>query len=560
MAQFSPSAFGDVVHQKINPATQHILLVDDRDENLLTLKRVLARPNLTILTATSGHKALSLLLDHPVALILMDVLMPEMDGFETAELIRGNPETCRIPIIFVTAVQPDTQHIFKGYHAGAVDYLSKPLNAEALIQKVKVFLELHQYQQSLLATTREFTKTVETLKAANIQIQAQQKKLVEEERLKALLQMAGAMAHELSQPLMALQGNIQLMKIHSEAPEKVPMYISRIDDSGRRIAETIRKIQTLHVDVTRSYAGDVSIINLDQTIRVLVVGKDGDKAARLMQALTALYRLEVTTVPDSREAISALRIATYDLVFISHHLPGGQEETLIQALTTPVKRPPFIIISHQTDDLTNSRLIRRGAFEIVERSHLSRNLIRGHIHRALDTVVINTTHSVKDTVEASQRKDPCTGLYARDFFDHCLQREVSRARSMGKGLALLLLTVDSYGDVLDTYGAKAGAMVLESLGNLIGDTTRAEDTAAYFDTATFAILISDITATELPGVTQRFIEAIGNKEFVYNAFRFNLTLRAGTGLVAHGAADNAKDLVRDALESLASCPPHSGPA
>ena len=542
------------MHQTISQTTQHILLVDDREENLLTLKRVLDRPNLTILTATSGHAALSILIDHPVALILMDVLMPEMDGFETAELIRGNPETCRIPIIFITAVQPDTQHIFKGYHAGAVDYLSKPLNSDVLIQKVKVFLELHQYQQSLLATTREFTKTVETLKAANIQIQAQQKKLVEEERLKALLQMAGAMAHELSQPLMALQGNIQLMKIHSEIPEKVPMYISRIDDSGHRIAETIRKIQTLHVDVTRNYAGDVSIINLDQTIRVLVVGKDGEKAAGLMQALTSLDRLEITAVPDAQEAISALRIATHDLVFISRRLPGGQEETLVQALSTPVKKLPFIIISHHTNNLTNSRLIRRGAFEIIERSHISRDLIRAHIHRALDTVVVNSTHSVKSKVEASQRKDPCTGLYARDFFDHCIQREVARARSMGKGLALFLLTVDSYEDILNTYGSKAGEMVLESLGNLIGDTTRAEDTAAYFDTATFAILIGDITAAELPGVTHRFIDAIGNKEFVYNAFRFTLSLRAGTGLVSPDAADNAKDLVRNALKDLASGP------
>ena len=96
----------------MNHATQQILLVDDLEENLLALKHVLARPHLTILTATSGNEALGLLLDNPVALILMDVQMPEMDGFETAELIRGNPDTCRIPIIFVTAINTDTQHIF----------------------------------------------------------------------------------------------------------------------------------------------------------------------------------------------------------------------------------------------------------------------------------------------------------------------------------------------------------------------------------------------------------------------------------------------------------------
>ncbi|UCH95625.1 MAG: diguanylate cyclase [Candidatus Aminicenantes bacterium] len=127
----------------------NILLVDDRKENLLALGAVLESPGLNILTATSGNEALGLMLEHDLAVVILDVQMPEMDGFEVAELMRKNEKTKYIPIIFVTAFSKDEDYIFKGYETGAVDYLFKPLNPVILKSKVNIFLELEQSRKQI---------------------------------------------------------------------------------------------------------------------------------------------------------------------------------------------------------------------------------------------------------------------------------------------------------------------------------------------------------------------------------------------------------------------------
>src|ERR1700760_1357008 len=103
------------------------LLVDDLDENLLALSALLRRDDVELLQARSGAEALELLLVHEVALALVDVQMPEMDGFELAELIRGSERTRPVPIVFVTAGPRDQYRMFKGYESGAVDFLYKPI-------------------------------------------------------------------------------------------------------------------------------------------------------------------------------------------------------------------------------------------------------------------------------------------------------------------------------------------------------------------------------------------------------------------------------------------------
>ena len=132
-----------------------ILLVDDRPENLLALESLLESPELNIVKATSGNEALGLMLEYDFALVLLDVQMPGMDGFETAELMRGTEKTRQVPIIFVTAISKEKQHVFKGYEAGAVDYLFKPIVPEFLKTKVKVFRDLFQQRKTIQNQLRE---------------------------------------------------------------------------------------------------------------------------------------------------------------------------------------------------------------------------------------------------------------------------------------------------------------------------------------------------------------------------------------------------------------------
>lgn len=240
-----------------------ILLVDDRPENLLALENILENPDLDIIKATSGNEALGLMLEYGFALVLLDVQMPEMDGFETAELMRGNERTRQTPIIFITAINFEQKYVFKGYESGAVDYLFKPFYPYILKSKVKVFIELFKQKRALEITTNDLKKTVEELKKANQRILEQQKSVIEKERLKVLIQMAGATAHELNQPLMTLLGYIDLMKIYKDDTEKSIEHIDKIKESGLKIADIVKKIQNIRNYKTKPYVGEISIIKIE---------------------------------------------------------------------------------------------------------------------------------------------------------------------------------------------------------------------------------------------------------------------------------------------------------
>ncbi len=125
------------------PEKPNLLLVDDRPENLLALEAILDDLEFNIVTADSGKEALRCLLKQDFALILLDVEMPGLDGFETAELIRSRRKTRFTPIIFLTAINKTEQHVFRGYAVGAVDYLFKPYAPEVLRSKVRVFADLY---------------------------------------------------------------------------------------------------------------------------------------------------------------------------------------------------------------------------------------------------------------------------------------------------------------------------------------------------------------------------------------------------------------------------------
>ena len=148
-----------------------ILAVDDRPENLLALEALLDSPEVEVIKTNSGQDALSLMLSHDFALVLLDVQMPEMDGFETAELMRGHKNTRHVPIIFATAISKDQKHVFKGYDAGAVDYMFKPLDPDILRSKVEVFLQLHRQRTALERKTRELDAKIQELEFIQKQLE-----------------------------------------------------------------------------------------------------------------------------------------------------------------------------------------------------------------------------------------------------------------------------------------------------------------------------------------------------------------------------------------------------
>src|ERR1700710_2438420 len=174
----------------------HFLLVDDLEENLLSLEALLRRDGLVLLKARSGDEALELLLQNDVALALVDVQMPGLNGFELAELMRGNERTRLIPIIFVTAGSADGPRRFRGYEAGAVDFIQKPIEPDILRSKADVFFQLYRQRQRIATQRDELRAHTEALKEADRR---------KDEFLATL-------AHELRNPLAPLRNSLEVMK------------------------------------------------------------------------------------------------------------------------------------------------------------------------------------------------------------------------------------------------------------------------------------------------------------------------------------------------------------
>ena len=128
----------------MNETSTKLLIVDDLPENLRALNALIRESDRSVYQASSGEEALALLLEHDFALAILDVQMPEMDGFELAQLMRGTEKTRHIPIVFVTAAGKEMNFAFQGYESGAVDFLHKPLDINAVQSKVNVFVALHQ--------------------------------------------------------------------------------------------------------------------------------------------------------------------------------------------------------------------------------------------------------------------------------------------------------------------------------------------------------------------------------------------------------------------------------
>ena len=206
-------------------ASPALLLVDDRPENLLALEAVLAPLGQPMLQARSGEEALRHLLTSDVAVIVLDVQMPGLDGFQTAEEIKKRERTADIPIIFLTAISQDLEHRLRGYGTGAVDYIFKPVEAAVLRAKVAVFLELHLKSRQLQEQAEQLARKSADLERSN----------------RDLEQFAYIASHDLQDPLRVIAGFIELLddRLGDLDDPKVREWTARITATSARMSALI---------------------------------------------------------------------------------------------------------------------------------------------------------------------------------------------------------------------------------------------------------------------------------------------------------------------------------
>jgi two-component system sensor histidine kinase/response regulator len=199
-----------------------VLLVDDTEANLVALEAVLAELPCEAIRARSGNEALKQLLKHDFAVMLLDVQMPEMDGYEVAHYARDNPSTREVPIIFLTAMSSSEDGVLRGYGSGAVDFLQKPINPRVLRGKVQVFLDLHVSRLRLADEVAAHRRTLDDLELANA----------------ALRHFTNAASHDLREPLRTMQGFLQALveDVGDKLGPQAVDYLERARRASQRMA------------------------------------------------------------------------------------------------------------------------------------------------------------------------------------------------------------------------------------------------------------------------------------------------------------------------------------
>jgi response regulator RpfG family c-di-GMP phosphodiesterase len=255
-----------------------ILVVDDREDNLFSIEAILEKDNYTIVKASSGRAALKVLLnEHDFSLILMDVQMPELNGFETATIIYERDKLKNIPIIFITAYSNDEDHVFRGYRMGGVDYIYKPINPDLLRVKVSVFVELYrknrqlqQQESKLLSANSSLQKEIEDRKLSEEKIQHLNQQLIEnnahlKQMNEELDQFAYMASHDLQEPLRKIQMFSDKIMVKKDPDEETTKYFSKIISASRRMQSLINNLLDFSRHSVRS--SDFKKTDLNQLLK-----------------------------------------------------------------------------------------------------------------------------------------------------------------------------------------------------------------------------------------------------------------------------------------------------
>ena len=270
------------------------LVVDDVPENIVALRALLQSDDVDVLTAQSGAEALEILLRDDIALAILDVQMPEMNGFELAELMRGTERTRDIPIFFVTAGARDQERLFRGYEAGAVDFIYKPIEPDILRNKANVFFQMHRQKLQLAWELRERTEAL---------------------RLSEMFM--AVLGHDLRNPLGAIMASAEVVDMTSR-DDNVKLFSGRILSSATRMTRMIEDL----LDLTRArVAGGIPIRPQAMDLQPML--------DRVMSELRTIYpkrAIEVSTRGELRGVWDGERLAQVISNLVTNALQHGAQD------------------------------------------------------------------------------------------------------------------------------------------------------------------------------------------------------------------------------------------
>ncbi|MHA6692344.1 PleD family two-component system response regulator [Devosia sp. A449] len=439
--------------------TARVLIVDDIPTNVRLLEARLAAEYYDVVTASSGAQALEICDTSDVDIVLLDVMMPEMDGFEVCRRLKANPRTQHLPVLMITALDQPSDRV-KGLEVGADDFLTKPVDDMQLMARVKSLVRL--------------------------------KSLTDELRARAM--------------------------------------------TGQQIAieDAIRAM-----DKIKTTGGSILIVDTDQR-----------HADRIKNYLTPEHSVDILLHPA--DAVFQVTGGHYELALISMALADFDALRVCSQIRTleHSRNLPIILMADEGDKPQVVRALDLGINDYisrpVERNELAarvRTQIRRHRYG------LELRQSVSNTM-ALAVTDDMTGLYNRRYFDRHLGVMLGKAQSQDRDMALMILDIDHFKAVNDTYGHDIGDAVLREFAVRLKRNIRGVDLACRFGGEEFVVLMPDTDYQQAELVAERVRQSIAERVFEVNAGR-PLTVTVSAGLTLNeSAADTAETLIKRADVAL----------
>lgn len=429
-----------------------ILVVDDIQTNLKLLQVRLSAEYFEVVLASNGHEALEICARGQCDIVLLDVMMPGMDGFEVARRIKANPASHHIPIIMVTALDQPADRV-RGLEAGADDFLTKPIDDVALIARVRSLARLK------MAT----------------------------------------------------------------------------DEMRMRVA-TSRQIGVPD-------AADDAINDQGLNGRVLVVEDHASTADRIASALAREHTVGIAA--DPQDALFRAAEGKFDLLIVSLDLQNYDALRLVGHIRSLARTRylPILLVTHTEQ---RSRLMR--ALDLGANDYLSRSADKNEIVARVKTQVRRRrfTERLRDNVVQSMElaiTDPLTGLYNRRYMESHAGALVSRANERGKRLSMLIIDIDHFKSINDTYGHDAGDDVLREFSDRLRSCIRGIDLACRYGGEEFVVIMPDTDMGVANRVAERIRSRIAGEAFSVDRGAHSIEVTISVGLATLASADDTVPVI-----------------
>lgn len=431
--------------------TARVLIVDDIPTNVKLLEARLMAEYFSVLTAYSGKQALEICVTEDVDLILLDVMMPEMDGFEVCRRLKADPNTTHIPVVMITALDQISDRV-AGLEAGADDFLNKPVDDTQLMARVKSLVRLKVLTDELRARART--------------------------------------GQEMA-----------------------------IEDAMRAM----------------------DAINCDQG-KILLIDGDHRHGERIKGYLERNH--EVDLVTDPTEVVFKASQGAYELAIISMSIGEHDPLRIYSQLRTleATRSVPILLMAEETDRPRVSRGLELGVNDFVMRP-IERNELAARVKTQIkrQRYASELRQSLSNTLQLAVI-DELTGLYNRRYFDRHLDIMFAKAQEQERDMAVMMLDLDYFKRVNDTYGHDAGDAVLQEFSDRLRRNIRGVDLACRYGGEEFVVLMPDTDLTLARGVAERVRSAVGDKRFVVSeTLSLTITVSVGVGII------QADDLNADVL-------------